>query len=264
MAQEKTTTERAKGIVKEILTHGHLPPGHPDFEYSAISRQGVSSAAISAELHKYGGASLVIHETEAIAEEIINLLDKRVEELRLVITDEDDGKTLDTWHLGSEMSEEAKTNLALAALVHFINNLALKCDEMLREQLEESVFLTVEGQGLMLAEGMRQEDGFEETEVTGLGNSVDKFVRDTSEPRKIRLMNSLSALTWKERSKVLNTEYTELLEIWQDAKKIYLRNRNDRSWPEYVKSKYSLLPNDLILRLSGRWNDLSEDIQAKL
>jgi hypothetical protein len=60
--------------------------------------------------------------------------------------------------------------------------------------------------------------------------------------------------------------YDSMYPIWKDAKRIYKQNKDRPRWRELVHAAYpeEELDDDLIARLSGRLNDLSEDVQVKL
>jgi hypothetical protein len=64
----------------------------------------------------------------------------------------------------------------------------------------------------------------------------------------------------------LGEHYKKLLQVWKDAKLIYKQNSNRATWREIIRAAYPEVKfdDDLISRLSGKLNDLSEEIQAKL
>lgn len=64
----------------------------------------------------------------------------------------------------------------------------------------------------------------------------------------------------------LEEKYQEVLPIWRDAKLLYTQNRNRTTWRAIILAAYPELKyvDDLVSRLSGKLNDLPEDIQAKL
>lgn len=64
----------------------------------------------------------------------------------------------------------------------------------------------------------------------------------------------------------LGRHYSDLLPVWQDAKTIYKQNSNRATWRDLVRAAYPDIKfdDDLVSRLSGKLNDLTENVQAKL
>lgn len=64
----------------------------------------------------------------------------------------------------------------------------------------------------------------------------------------------------------LGEHYKKLLPVWKDAKTIYKQNSNRVTWQDIVRAAHPEVKfdDDLISRLSGKLNDLPEEIQAKL
>ncbi len=64
----------------------------------------------------------------------------------------------------------------------------------------------------------------------------------------------------------LGEHYKKMLPVWKDAKIIYKQNSSRVTWRNIVRAAYPEVKfdDDLISRLSGRLNDLPQEIQAKL
>lgn len=79
------------------------------------------------------------------------------------------------------------------------------------------------------------------------------------------IKESLSFL-WETSLEELREHYNKVLPIWQDAKLLYKQNNNRPVWRDIIRAAYpeEELDDDLISRLSGKLNDLTEDVQAKL
>jgi len=102
--------------------------------------------------------------------------------------------------------------------------------------------------------------------LSGVKDELNKFARDLIAERKAFLKGSISTFASRPRMENLAEEYSRLHPIWQDAKSVYEQNSHRTHWRKMVKDAISdeQLPDDLIGRLSGKLNDIPEEMQAKL
>lgn len=64
----------------------------------------------------------------------------------------------------------------------------------------------------------------------------------------------------------IGMHYKKVLSVWQDAKLIYKQNCKRANWRDLVRAAHPNVEfdDDLLSRLSGKLNDLPEEVQAKL
>lgn len=84
--------------------------------------------------------------------------------------------------------------------------------------------------------------------------------------RKQFLTAQINSLAGKPRLEKLAEHYPVLLKVWQSAKRIYDQNSESETWRDMVKAKYPEITfaDELLTRVTGKLEDLPEDIQAKL
>jgi hypothetical protein len=122
-------------------------------------------------------------------------------------------------------------------------------------------------EGLILSRlktsGLAEQMGYEPPSITAAVKALSKSLADE---RKQFLMAQIDSFTRKPRLDKLSEVYPALLKVWQSAKKIYNDNDESETWRDMVKAKYPELTfdDDLLTRVTGKLEDLPEDIQAKL
>lgn len=103
-------------------------------------------------------------------------------------------------------------------------------------------------------------------ELPKIAERVKELSKDIADERKRFLTEQINRLVRKPRFERLPELYPMLLKVWQSAKKIYAQNGESETWREMVRAKYPELTfdDDLLTRVTGKLEDLPEDIQAKL
>lgn len=98
-----------------------------------------------------------------------------------------------------------------------------------------------------------------------MANEVRALSKAMADERKQFMMAQIRAFG-KPRLHKLGDFYPTLLKVWQSAKRIYEGNSESETWRAMVKAKYPELSfdDDLLTRVSGKIEDLSDDIQASL
>jgi hypothetical protein len=119
-------------------------------------------------------------------------------------------------------------------------------------------------------------EGFAQTatkyieERAGLGppsiaDGVRALSKTMADERKRFMMASIKAFGKPQLGR-LPELYPKLLKVWQSAKKIYEGNGEIETWRDMVKVKYPefTFDDDLLTRVTGKVEELPEEIQAKL
>lgn len=94
--------------------------------------------------------------------------------------------------------------------------------------------------------------------LRNLSNTITKY---TSRDREQRL-NIIPGRESEYNFTTLSKNYRRELPNWQDAKKIYKRNRSDQNWRKWIKDKYKHFDIDLIEWLSD-YPNLSSSLQEE-
>jgi hypothetical protein len=91
---------------------------------------------------------------------------------------------------------------------------------------------------------------------------LSKFAAQRKELLKSDLAECLGSLDFTE----LAEHYDSVLPVWKDAKLIFKQNSKRPTWRELIRAAHPDVEfdEDLLARLSGKLNDLPEDVQAKL
>jgi hypothetical protein len=99
-----------------------------------------------------------------------------------------------------------------------------------------------------------------------IADEVRALSKSIANERKQFMMAQIGQFAGKPRFDKLPELYPDILKIWQSAKKIYEGNSESETWRDMVKAKYPDLSfdNDLLTRITGKLEDLPEDIQAQL
>lgn len=103
-------------------------------------------------------------------------------------------------------------------------------------------------------------------EPPNMVNEIKALTKRLASERKQFLINQIDSFSDKPRLERLPELYPTLLKVWQSAKKIHADNAESETWRAMVKAKYPELQfdDDLLTRVTGKLEDLSEEIQAKL
>lgn len=170
--------------------------------------------------------------------------------------------------LGSVVSAELNSllleKLTDYAITRFIYSLEEKIENAVEELANEAI--------LVALAGFIHEVGGEFTALnikdyhTGfIFEEYQRILAETHAERRSSLKESLKYLLLPNFEE-LQEYYREVLPLWQDAKSLYKQNRNRPTWRDIIKAAHPDLKDedDLISRLSGRLQDLPEEIQAKL
>lgn len=98
-----------------------------------------------------------------------------------------------------------------------------------------------------------------------LGDECERILAQVIDQKRTSLRGSFRG-TWRPSIEEIAPNYRYVLPMWKDAKRLYKQNRNRANWREIIKAAHPDLAEceDLISRLSGKLNDLPEEIQAKL
>jgi hypothetical protein len=99
-----------------------------------------------------------------------------------------------------------------------------------------------------------------ELDVTWIKEGFDRFVNSMVKERQHFLKGSFESFFPKPDFSNLGSRYGSLLTIWQEAKKIYTKNRNHPSWQSIIRNLHPTLPDDLIERLGKQGDSAPSDI----
>jgi hypothetical protein len=99
-----------------------------------------------------------------------------------------------------------------------------------------------------------------------IADEVRALSKSIANERKQFMMAQIDSFGGKPRLDRLPELYPNILKIWQSAKKIYEANSESETWRDMVKAKYpeQVFDEDLLTRVTGKLEDLPEDVQAKL
>ena len=103
-------------------------------------------------------------------------------------------------------------------------------------------------------------------EPPSMAEEIKALSKKFAGERKQFLTNQIQSFSDKPHFERMPELYPTLLKVWQSAKKIYEGNAESETWRAMVRAKYPELEfdDDLLTRVTGRFEELSEDIQAKL
>ena len=103
-------------------------------------------------------------------------------------------------------------------------------------------------------------------EIPSLTQHLADLSKELADTRKKQLIKTINRFTAKPRLDLLPRGYPEFLAIWQTIRKIYRANDESETWREMVKAKYPDIPfdDDLLTRITGNLDSLSDDVKAKL
>ncbi|HEX7174378.1 MAG TPA: hypothetical protein VF240_03740 [Pyrinomonadaceae bacterium] len=107
--------------------------------------------------------------------------------------------------------------------------------------------------------------GFASFNTEFISAEYNRITKQAAAERKASLKGTLKYILSPNLDE-LEEHYRSVLPMWKDAKTLYKQNRNRETWRDIVRAAQPDLKDydDLISRLSGRLNDLPENIQAKL
>lgn len=103
-------------------------------------------------------------------------------------------------------------------------------------------------------------------ELPNIKEDVKALSKSMATERRQFLIQQISRFKRKPQLERLSELYPMLHKVWQSAKKIYDDNGESETWRDMVKAKYPDLTfdDDLLTRVTGKMETLSEDIQAKM
>lgn len=168
--------------------------------------------------------------------------------------------------LSSDLRKELLERFTYDTLEYFIYRLEHKLNTAFNEHWHEAYFLAA---NCMTTEMMRamQEAGVEVIRDPNepsdkLNRMLAKFAAQRRGLLKRDLAECLGALDFTELAK----HYERLLPVWKDAKVIYRQNNGRPMWRDLIRAAHPDIEfdDDLLARLTGRLNDLSQDVQEKV
>lgn len=116
--------------------------------------------------------------------------------------------------------------------------------------------------------GMKHSKFDEQTgfEIPDMNKHLADLAKELANTRKKQLIKTIDRFTRKPRLHLLAANYPQFLKIWQSIRKIYRANSESETWRDMVKAKYPDLPidDDLLTRITGNVETLSDEIRAKL
>jgi hypothetical protein len=119
-----------------------------------------------------------------------------------------------------------------------------------------------------LREQIKQTDVIKEAgyEPPSIANAIRALSKSFANERRQFLTAQIERLSDKPRFERLPELYPTLLKVWQSAKRIYSDYGESETWRDMVKVKYPELTfdDDLLTRVTGKLEDLPEDVQTKL
>ena len=103
-------------------------------------------------------------------------------------------------------------------------------------------------------------------QMPDISEQVKELSKDFVGQRKKLLMAQINAFWGKPRLDLMPRYYQKVLDLWQSVRKIYIQNSESETWRDMVKAKYPDVDfdDDLLTRVTGKLEMLSEEIQAKL
>jgi hypothetical protein len=169
-----------------------------------------------------------------------------------------DGSIASLAVLPAESRADMAGGLAYLAVGAFIHHLQPKLSHALQEH---------EAEILILARGFIQRffSGF-----AGLNSAVDarkeadRLAAAIKSERRAFLVGSLDRIAGTPNFEQLKARYDELRPVWQRAKVLYKQNSDLPNWREMIRKAFPqyTLDDDLLNRISGRLEDLPEELQA--
>lgn len=119
-----------------------------------------------------------------------------------------------------------------------------------------------------LREQIKQTDLIKEAgyEPPSIANAIRALSKSLANERRQFLIAQIEKFSDKPRFERLPDLYPTLLKVWQSAKRIYSDYGESETWRDMVKVKYPELAfdDDLLTRVTGKLEDLPEDVQTKL
>lgn len=119
-----------------------------------------------------------------------------------------------------------------------------------------------------LREQIKQTDLIKDTgyEPPSIASAIKALTKSIASERRQFLIAQIERFSDKPQLERLPDLYPNLLKVWQSAKKIYSDYGESETWRNMVQAKYPELTfdDDLLTRVTGRLEDLPEDIQTKL
>jgi hypothetical protein len=114
-----------------------------------------------------------------------------------------------------------------------------------------------------------ERSGFDEAtgyQLPNIKTSMDQLSKDFANTRKAVLFKQISILAGEPQFDYMPRIYPQLHTIWRDVKKIYDANKEAKTWRDMVKAKYPDVPfdDDLLTRITGNFDELSDEIKTKL
>jgi hypothetical protein len=246
-----------KTLAAEILEAVLATPG-PHACY-VVDRQGEELLLRFAHESPYGTAYVYyspVGLVERLLEDCSDLLD-RVSDLIIVrsVNGDPRNQKLSEKPLNKSDHQTVIKGFAQTATRFFIEGFIEKHAEAHGELIAEAALLAAAAMQAQIVKSLSDKGTADvELDVTWIKDGFDQFVNSMVEERQRFLKGSFESFFPSPDFSNLGSRYAPLLEIWQEAKKIYTRNRNHPSWQSTIRNLHPTLPDDLIERL-GRQGD---------
>jgi hypothetical protein len=251
----------------EFAHLAHLLPRNIKLSYQIESDESAWDEKDDEAGDQIWGATVVL-DTEGLARDIYSRCGQSLDKFLAanIITDKEGRRRPLSEIIGADGRDEVLENFARDTMEFIIYRLLTKLEVAFNEHWAESHFL---GLTRMITETT---DAMEEMGV--------EVIRDPNEV--LSQMNRLLAEAAARRRRLLKSDvadclgvpdfqdfaayYEKTLPVWRDAKLIYKQNSRRATWRDLIRAAYPdmKLDDDLIERLSGRLNDLPQDVQEKL
>jgi hypothetical protein len=163
-----------------------------------------------------------------------------------------------------EVQASLVTDYTQDAIALFLHGLKGKMENALDELCQETALIA---KAALYSEvsNMLKDAGVIVPESYTAQEEMKRLLADMAAERKAFLKEQL-AYVLEPNLEEFAEHYAAVLPIWKDAKIIYKQNSNRATWRDLIRVAYPEheLDDDLISRLSGKLNDLPEEIQIKL
>jgi hypothetical protein len=166
--------------------------------------------------------------------------------------------------LPSKVRRSLVNNYTQDAIAMFLHGLKGKMENALDELSQETALIA---KTVMYSEvsGALKDAGVIVSESYTAQEEMKRLLADMAAERKAFLKEQL-AYVLEPNLEEFAEHYAAVLPIWKDAKIIYKQNSSRATWRDLIRAAYPEheFDDDLISRLSGKLNDLPEEIQTKL